>query len=173
LQRKHYNGRQESVLDSLPERVDGRRFAEIFVGIDVIAPFRCGGQADLHGGQEVFEKGAPVALVVRTSMVALVDDDEVEIVRRILSETGRALRACHEGMEDDEKDAAVGRHPSVPANLIRLDAGERIGLKGRKVVERPIGKVVPVGEKEYARPPPAVAVEVPTALEELRRSERR
>ena len=52
---------------------------------------RRGGQAELHGGREIFEDVAPVAFVVRAAAMALVDDDEVEEVRRIVAEVGRGL----------------------------------------------------------------------------------
>jgi hypothetical protein len=50
-----------------------------------------GGQAELHGGLEVLQDAAPVALVVGAAPVALVDDDEIEEVRRIVAEVGRRL----------------------------------------------------------------------------------
>ena len=88
----HLERRQEAVVDAFLERVDVDRLAEVGVGVDVVLALGRGGQAELHGRREVLQDAAPVALVVGAAAMALVDDDEIEEVRRILAEVGR--RAC-------------------------------------------------------------------------------
>jgi hypothetical protein len=82
----HSEGREEAVVDAFLERVDKHRLAEVGVGVHVVPALGRGGEAELHGGREVFEDAAPVALVVRAAAMALVDDDEVEEVRRVFAE---------------------------------------------------------------------------------------
>jgi hypothetical protein len=117
----HLERRQEAVVDAVLERVDVDRLAEVGVGVHVVLALGRGGQAELHGGREVVQDAAPVALVVRAAAMALVDDDEVEEVRRILAEVGRRLavlgRPAHEGLEDGEEQAAVLRHLALLADV--------------------------------------------------------
>ena len=87
--------------------------------------------------------------------MALVDDDEVEEVRRILAEVGRRLailrRPAHEGLEDREEQAAVLRHLALLANVVRLDPHQRILGEGGEGVVGLIGQDVAVGQEENAR----------------------
>ena len=119
----HAEGREEAVVDAFLERVDVNRLAEIGVGVGVVLALRCRGEAELHGGSEVIEDAAPVALVVCAAAMALVDDDEIEEVGRILAEVGRGFavlrRTAHEGLEDGEKQAAVLRDFAFLADVLR------------------------------------------------------
>ena len=167
----HLERRQEAVVDAFLERVDVHRLAEIGVGVDVVFALRRGGQAELHRRRKVFEDVAPVAFVVRAAAMALVDDDEVEEVRRILAEIGRWLavlrRPAHEGLEDREEQAAVLRHLALLANVVRLDPHQRIlGERGEGVVSL-IGEDVAVGEEQDARPARRFAAQIPAAMKEL------
>jgi hypothetical protein len=114
------------------------RLAEVGVGVHVVLALGRGGQAQLHGRREVVEDAAPVALVVGAAAVALVDDDEVEEVRRVLAKVGRWLtilrRAAHEGLEDGEEDAAVLRHLALLADVVGRDAHQRIVGKAEKAL---------------------------------------
>ena len=99
------------------------RLAEVGVGVHVVRALGRGGEAQLHGRGEVFEDAPPGALVVGPAAVALVDDDEVEEVRRVLAEIGAAAVprvAAHEGLEDGEEDAAVLRDLALLADLLRV-----------------------------------------------------
>ena len=154
----HLERREEAVVDAFLERVDVDRLAEIGVGVHVVLALGRGGEAELHGGSEVFEDAAPVAFVVCAAAMALVDDDEIEEVGRIFAEVGRGLavfrRAAHEGLEDGEEQAAVLRHLAFLADVLGLDAHQRIlgeGGERSEVVVSLVGEVVAVGEKQDAR----------------------
>ena len=105
----------------------------------------------MHGRGEVFEDAAPVALVVRAAAMALVDDDEIEKVRRIFAEIRRWLailrRAAHERLEDREEEAAVLRHLALLADVLRRDPHQRVLGKGREGIVGLIGEDVAVGEE--------------------------
>ena len=87
----HLERRQEAVVDAFLQRIDVNRLAEIGVGVHVVAALGRRGQAELHGGREIFENAAPVALIVGAAAMALVDDDEIEEVRRVVAEIGRRV----------------------------------------------------------------------------------
>ena len=87
--------------------------------------------------------------------MALVDDNEVEKVRRIFAEVGRRLailrRSAHEGLKDREEQAAVLRHAALLADVLRRDAHQRVFGKGGESVIGLVGEDVAVGEEEDAR----------------------
>ena len=74
---------------------------------------------------EIFKDAAPVAFVLRTSAMALVDDDEIEEVGRILAEIGLWLSvrtgAAHKGLENREEDTGVLRNMAVFADFAGLN----------------------------------------------------
>ena len=167
----HLERREEAVVDAFLERVDVDRLAEVGVGVDVVLALGRGGEAELHGGGEVVEDAAPVALVVRAAAMALVDDDEVEEVGRILAEVGRGLavlrRAAHEGLEDGEEEAAVLGHLALLADVLRRDAHQRVLGEGGEGVVGLVGEDVAVGQEQDARAARRLAAQVPAAVEEL------
>ena len=105
--------------------------------------------------------------------MALVNDDEVEEVRRILAEIGRRLavlrRAAHEGLEDGEEQAAVLRHLAFLADVVRLDAHQRVLGEGGEGVVSLIRQDVPVGEEQDARAARRLAAQVPAAVKQFPR----
>jgi hypothetical protein len=113
----------------------------------------------------------PGGFVVGAAAVALVDDDEVEEVRRVVAEVRRRLavlrRPAHEGPEDGEEQAAVFRHPALLLDVRRLDAHHCILGEGGEGVVRLVGEDVAVGQEQDARPPHRLAGQVPAALEQL------
>ena len=163
--------RQEAVVDAVLQRIDVDRLAEVGVGVHVLVALGRGGQAELHGGGEVVEDAAPGALVVGPAAMALVDDDEVEEVRRILAEVGAGLavlrRAAHEGLEDREEQAAVLGHLALLPDVLRRDPHHGILGEGGEGVIRLVGEDVAVGEEEDARAAVRFAAQVPAAVEEL------
>ena len=78
----HAIGREEAVVDALPQAVLVDRIAEVEVGVAVVVAQRRRGHAELIGGLEVFEDGAPRAVVAGAAAVAFIDDDQVEEVGR-------------------------------------------------------------------------------------------
>src|SRR5205823_4021554 len=103
--------REKAVIDAVLERVDVDRLAEVGIGIRILFAFwRCR-EAKLNSRREVFEDVAPGALVICSAAMALIDDDEIKEVRRVLAKVWRRFavlgRATHEGLEDREEDAAV------------------------------------------------------------------
>ena len=167
----HLERREEAVVDAVLERVDVDRLAEVGVGVHVVLALGRGGEAELHGGREVVEDAAPVAFVVRAAAMALVDDDEVEEVRRILAEVGRRLavlrRTAHERLEDGEEQAAVLRHLALLADVLRLDPHQRVLGEGGEGVVGLVGEDVAVGEEQDARAARRLAAQVPAAVEQL------
>lgn len=171
--------RQEAVVDALLQGVGVDRLAEIGVGVDVALTLGRGRQAELHGWLEVGEDVPPGALVAGAAPVALVDHDEIEEVRRILAEIGRGLpvlrRPAHEGLEDGEEYAGVGRHLALLGDLAGRDARQGRILEGRErgeVVVGLIGQRVAVGQEQDARPAQRLALllpvaEIPAGLEQL------
>ena len=78
--------REEAVVDALLQRVGVDRLAEVVDVRDVLRLLRRRRHADLRGGREVLEDLAPGGILGRAAAVALVDDDQVEEVRRELPE---------------------------------------------------------------------------------------
>ena len=89
----HLEWREEAVVDAFLERIDIDRLAEVSVGVHVVFTFGSGGQAKLHRRGKVVEDAAPVAFIVGTTPMTLVDDDEVEEVRWVLAKIGRVILA--------------------------------------------------------------------------------
>lgn len=153
---------------ALLEGVGEHRLAEVGIGVGVVGAAGGGGEAELHGGGEVLEDAAPAGFVVGAAAVALIDHDEVEKVRRVLTEPGRGFaigrRPAHEGLEDG------GGHAALPAQGIRFQASQGVVFKGGEtgeVVEGLIGEGVAIGEKENARAAVGLAREIPAGLEQL------
>ena len=161
----HAEGGEKPVLDALSEAVFIDRIAEIRVGVDVVLAARRGGHADLGCGLEPLQDLAPVAVVAGAAPMALVDDDEIEEVSRVLPiETRPALVAG---------DALIGREVHVAA-LRSVTAGDlvtRISEDAEVLRHRVVHEDVAVGEKEHLRPArgalgvPAGGPELPGNLE--------
>ena len=118
--------RQKSIVDAVLERVNIDRIAEVGVGVHIVlAPWR-GGETELHGGREVVEDSAPVALVVRPAAMALVDDDEVEKIWRVVAKIRAVIRPRQEGLEDGEEQAAVLWHFALLADVSGIDTNQGI-----------------------------------------------
>jgi hypothetical protein len=77
----HAVRREKAVLDALAQAVGVDRVAEVLVAVARLLAQRRGRHAELHGGREVVEYGAPVAVVAAGATVAFVDDDQIEEVR--------------------------------------------------------------------------------------------
>src|ERR1700733_1896631 len=171
--------RQEAIVDALLERIDIQRIAEVSVGVRILLSLWRRSQAELNRGSKVFQDSAPVALVIGPAAVALVDNDEVEEIRRIVPEVRRRLsvlrRTAHKRLENRKEDAGILRNLALLANLLRFDPGQSVlgkgGARGEVVVGL-VGQGVAVCKKEDARSASGFAstlpvVQVPTSAEEL------
>ena len=135
----HAVGREESVLDALAQTVGVDRVAEVAVGVAVVLAQRRRRHAELIGRLEVFKDLAPVALVAGAAAMALVDDDQVEEVGRVLRCTGRARLVLGDGLVDGEVHLAALVHLAVldlPAGVAErrrtsCPSGRRPGCCGR------------------------------------------
>src|SRR5216683_959793 len=164
----HLKGREEAVVDAIFERVDVNGVAKVGVGVHVVFALGRGSESELHSGCEIFQDAAPIALVVGTAAMAFVNDDEIEEVRRVLAEIGRGLvgsaillngilygadreigvpGAAHKGLEDGEEQTGVLRNFAFLANLVRLDALQRVFRKGGEGVVGLISEDVAVGQE--------------------------
>ena len=108
--------------------------------------------------------------------MALVDDDEIEKVSRVVAKhRGRfalGVRAGHKGLEDGEEDIAVFRCPFLFPDLVRRDPHQRILREGREAVKCLIGQNIAIGQKQNARAACRFAValpivQVPAAVKQL------
>ena len=146
-----FEGGQEAVVDAFFEGVDINRLAEIFVGIDIVFAFGCGGETELHGRREIFHDGAPVAFVVGAAAVTFVDDDEVEDnpwdIRQSIGVSFGPLMKVWKMVK--KILPLVGTLPSF-ADLVRFDADEGIFGEGGEGVECLVGQNVSVGQKQDA-----------------------
>ena len=78
-------GGEEAVLDALAQGIGVDGVAEVGVSVHVHVALGRGGHPELEGGLEILQDFPPTALVPGTAPVALVHDDEVEEVGRILA----------------------------------------------------------------------------------------
>ena len=147
--------REEAVIDALLERVDVDRLAEIGVGVRVLLALRRRGEPELNGGSKVIHDAAPIAFIICPAAMALVDDDEIEEIGRILAEIRRGLavlrRTAHEGLEDGEEQAGILRDLAFLADVLRLDPHHGVLRERGEVVIGLVGEVVAVGQEEDAR----------------------
>ena len=101
--------------------------------------------------------------------MALIDDDEVEKIRRVFAKVGRAFGAGQEGLEDREKHAPVLRHLTLFSDVVRLDPNQGVLGKSREGIEGLVRQIVPVGEEKNARSSRGLAREIPARVEEFPR----
>ncbi len=167
----HFEGGEEAVVDAVFEGVSINGLAEVGIGVSVVFPFGGSGEAELHRWREVFQNGAPGALVFSPAPVAFVDDDEVEEVGGIIAKVGggvaRLVFARHEGLKDGEEDTTVFGHAAPLFDGVRVDANQGIVGEGGEGVVGLVGKDVAIGQEQNARAASGFAAEVPAALKEF------
>ena len=167
----HLERREKAVVDALLQRINVNGIAEIPVGIDVVGAPRRGGHAELHRGREIFENSAPVAFVVGTAAMTLIDDDKIEKVGRVVAEIRRGIavlvRAAHEGLEDGEEHGGVLGDAAALTDFLGLDANPcAVFSKSGKGVVGLVGQDIAIGQEQDARSPRRLARHVPAALEQ-------
>ena len=132
----HLVGSEEAVADALLQRVGVDRLAEVVDVGDVLGFLRRGGEADLGGAGEVFEDLAPGGIFGRAAAMALVDDDEVEEVRRELAEELLAFFRAGDGLVEAEIDLVGG--VDAPCFLSTAVAGRPTLPSSRSMVLEPV-----------------------------------
>jgi hypothetical protein len=80
----HTERREEAVCNTLFEGIAIDRISEIAVGVGIIMTARSGSHTELVCKGEIVHEFAPLALVVGSSAVALVDNDKIKEVGGIL-----------------------------------------------------------------------------------------
>jgi hypothetical protein len=75
-------GREEAVVDALPQAILIDGVAEVEVGVAIVVAKRRRGHSELECRLEVFQDRAPRAVVARAAALAFVHDDEIEEVGR-------------------------------------------------------------------------------------------
>jgi hypothetical protein len=87
--------------------------------------------------------------------MALVDDDEIEEIGRILAKIGRGLavlgRTAHEGLEDGKKQAGILRGPAFLADILRLYPHHGVLRERGEVVKGLVGEIIAVSQEEDTR----------------------
>ena len=163
-------GGEEAVLDTLAQGVDVDRLAEVGVGVHVRVALGRGGHPELEGGLEVVQDLPPGALVSGATPVALVHDDQVEEVGRILTVEPRAAFVLGDRLVDGEI------HLPPLADFAVGDLEPRIAEGDEVLVLRVVHEDVAVGEVEDSRfslrLPLAVPHGVPQHPAYLERNER-
>ena len=141
------------------------RVAEVAVGVAVVVAQRRGRHAELHSGREVFENLAPGARVAGAAAVTLVDDDEVEEVRRERLEQADAPLILGQRLIEGEI------HLAALDDLAGLDLIAGIAEGREDAVLGLVHEDVAVGEVEDFGPPirpgavPAGTPELPADVE--------
>ena len=165
----HAERHEEAVLYALFQRVAIHRLAKVVVCVRVLLTARRCRHAKLTGIVEILHQLSPFALVVSTSTMALVNDDEVEEIPRVLRVV-RHIALCrfpsslflllclllvgrgHHCLEDGEVQIPCRRHfVAVLFQFLRGNAAHGILVKLVKVVNSLIGKDIPVGYEQYSR----------------------
>ena len=151
---------EKAVRDALGQAVLVDRVAEVIVGVDVVLPSRRRGHADLARRLEPLQDFPPVAVVAGAAAVALVHDDQIEEVPRILAVQAGAILIAGDGLVDGEIHLAALDRPAPGYLLPRVP--ERAEVPGHGIVHQD----VPVGQEQHSRPAVA-ALAVPAGGPEL------
>ncbi len=108
-------GRQEPVLDASSQAVLEDRVAEVLIGVGTVPVDRGRRQTELHRGIKVLEDAAPLGVRSGAAAMALVHDDEIEEVGRVVGEEFAGLRCVrrHVGISPGRGQPLVGREVDV------------------------------------------------------------
>ena len=165
----HAERHEKAVLYALFQRVAIHRLAKVVVCVRVLLTARRCRHAKLTGIVEILHQLSPFALVVSTSTMALVNNDEVKEILRVLRVVRHiALCRClasfffllslllvgrgHHCLEYGEVQIPCRRHlVAVLSQFLRGNAAHGILVKLVKVVDCLICKNIPVGYEQYSR----------------------
>ena len=161
----HAVGREEAVVDALPQAVLVNRVTEVEVGVAVVVAQGRGGHAELKRGLEVFQNGAPRAVVTRAAAVALVHDHEIEEVGwKGPEQPGASLVLCERLVDREVHLAALDDFSGfdlAPGVAERCEDAV-LGLVDEDVA---ISEIEDFGSAVFAGAVPAGTPELPAYLE--------
>ena len=165
----HSEGREVSVGDALFQRIAIHGIAEVLICICVFPSPRRGSHSELVSVAEVVHQPAPFALVVSTSTMALVDDDKVEEILRILHVVWvSAIVVRHECLEYREVYMSACGHLSVTfRQFLGCHPHHRVFLEVAEVVLGLVGEDVSVRDKQDSRFAVLRKILVPSRLKQL------
>ena len=79
---------KETVFDSLFQRIGIYRLPEVGIGIGIYLSSWCGSHAELIGRIKIFHQFSPLAFIIGSTTMTLINDDEVEEIALILHVVG-------------------------------------------------------------------------------------
>src|SRR6185437_1062027 len=136
--------------------------------VPVIFPQRRRRHAELIGRLEIVQNVSPIAVVARAAAVALIDDDQVEEVRRIFPIQTRPPFVAGDGLVDRKIDVAT------MADFAILDLEPRIAERRKSLGHRVVDENVAIREEqdfwfaEVAALVPSSGPQPPSDLERYR-----
>ncbi len=158
---------QETVIDAVLEAVDIDWRAKVRIGIHVVPSLGGGGEAQLYRRRKVFEDAPPAAFVLGAAPMTFIHHDEVEEVWRIVPKVRCFTGAAHEGLENAEKDTAVGGDAAFLADILRGYPHQGIFGESVEGIESLIGEDIPVRKKKNTWPAAGFAGDAPAGLKKL------
>ena len=138
---------EKAIIDALFEGLLIDRISEILVSVTIDITLGCRGEAQLYCRREMIHDVSPRALIICSSTMALVNDDEIEKVFWVFSKIRRCIWPAHERLEDGEEDAAVFLYAPLLLYLRGTDAHQCIFFKCTESIEGLIGQHIPVGKE--------------------------
>ena len=125
---------EESIIDTILQRIGIDRITEISIRFEIVRFFRSGCESELSRRGEIFEDRSPLRLILRTTTMTLIDDDEVEEIPLIFTEVRSRISVCihrttHKCLENREKNTSIFRHISLLSDITRIDPHQRIFWK--------------------------------------------
>ena len=160
---------EETISDAFLQGILIDRFPEVFIGVRIDIPSRCGGHTELHGTAEILHNAPPTALIIRTPTMALIYDNEVKEVLGVLTEVAFSFLSAIKGLEDGEEDGCVGRDLAILADTFRSNAAQSVICKPEEAVESLVCEDIPVGKEEDTGPIAGLP-HIPPRMEELVRN---
>ena len=143
---------KESICNALFERILIYRISKVTICISIYLSSWCSSQTNLHSTVKILQYASPITLILCTSSVALVNDNQVEEVFWILTKETLVILSRHKCLEYGEEHRTICWNLSTLANRVGFYAHKRILLKTKESIERLISKGISVSKEEYAWP---------------------
>ena len=134
--------RKEAIFDPLLQTILIDRVAKVGVGVAIVVAQGRGRHPHLHRRGEVFQNLVPTAFFVGASPMALIHDDQVEEVGRVVAiQTGPPLRIVHR-LIDSKVHLAACIH-------FALKLFSRVTEDGELFAVRVVHQNVAIGEEQH------------------------